>query len=145
MDQDSMEDHNRLWLWHDEDHSHHVLSTAKMDTTFASGIAAAFVAAGLQEGPPTGWDTAAAILLGLTFVLTFFVLVVRKKGIPIDDAQNLVRRPSCSASRDRQGERRGAEIVHSVMLMQVGLAALTCLVAMYPLLANIGLEQGTQC
>ena len=88
MDQDSMEDHNRLWLWHDEDHSHHVLSTAKMVTTFASGIAAAFVAAGLQEGPPNGWDTAAAILLGLTFALTFFVLVVRKKGIPIDDAQN---------------------------------------------------------
>ncbi len=146
MDQNSMEDHKRLWLWHDEDHSHHVLSTAKMVTTFASGIAAAFVAAGLQEGPPTGWDTAAAILLGLTFALTFFVLVLRKKGIPIDDTQNKSFADLHAQHLETaKAKRRRAEIVHSVMLMQVGLAALTCLVAMYPLLASIGLEIGTQC
>ena len=147
MDQNSMEDHKRLWLWHDEDHSHDVLSTAKMVTTFASGIAAAFVAAGLQEGPPTNWDKVAAILLGLTFALTLFVLVVRKKSIPIDDTQNKSFADLHAQHLETaKAKRRRAEIVHRVMLVQVGVAALTCLVAMYPLLDNIGLEQiGTQC
>ena len=142
MDQNSMDDHKRWWLWHDENHSHHVLSTAKLVTTFAAGIAAAFVAAGLQEGPPTCWDKVAAILLGLTFVLTFFVLVVRKKGIPIDDTQNKSFADLHAQHLEiAKAKRRKAEIVHIAMLIQVGLAALTCVVAIYPLLASIGLEQ----
>jgi hypothetical protein len=117
-----------------------------MVTTFASGIAAAFVAAGLQEGPPTNWDKVAAILLGLTFALTLFVLVVRKKSIPIDDTQDKSFADLHAQHLETaKAKRRRAEIVHRVMLVQVGVAALTCLVAMYPLLANIGLEQGTQC
>jgi hypothetical protein len=139
MDQQSLEDHRRLWLWHDENHSDHVMSTAKMVTTFASGIAAAFVAAGLQEGPPTCWDRAAVALLGLTFALTFFVLVVReKKSIPVGDTQTKsfadLHPQHLAVAKEK---RRKAGIVHIVMLIQVGLAAVTSIVAIYPLLAGI--------
>src|SRR5215210_4287499 len=82
VDQNSMEEHPRTkWLDRDEDHSHDVMNTAKLVTTFAAGIAAAFVGAGLQQGTPTNWDKAATALLCVTLLATICVLLTRKETL----------------------------------------------------------------
>jgi hypothetical protein len=141
VDQNSMEEHPRTkWLDRDEDHSHDVLNTAKLVTTFAAGIAAAFVGAGLQQGDPTNWDKAATALLGLTLLLTMCVLVTRKASLDIDDTQTT---PTADLHEQyltaTKINRRRAEIVYYLMLAQVGLAALASGVAIYPFLAGIGM------
>jgi hypothetical protein len=142
VDQNSMEEHPRTkWLDRDEDHSHDVMNTAKLVTTFAAGIAAAFVGAGLQQGTPTNWDKAATALLCVTLLATICVLLARKETLDIDDTQttpttDLHQRYLAATKTNR----RRAEVVYYLMLVQVGLATLASGIAIYPFLAGFGLK-----
>ena len=142
MDQDSMEEHPRTkWLDRDEDHSHDVMNTAKLVTTFAAGIAAAFVGAGLQQGTATNWDKAATALLCVTLLTTICVLLTRKETLDIDDTQTT---PTADLHQQylaaTKMNRRRAEVVYYLMLAQVGLATLASGIAIYPFLAGFGLK-----
>jgi hypothetical protein len=56
---------------------------AKLVATFAAGIAAALAASALEAGSePSGWDWAAAILLGLTVFATGVVLLLDRVAEP---------------------------------------------------------------
>jgi hypothetical protein len=137
-----MEEHPRTrWLDRDEDHSHDVLNTAKLVTTFAAGIAAAFVGAGLQQGSPTAWDKAATALLCITLLFTVCVLLTRKKTLDIDATQTTptvdLHQQYLTATKIN---RRRAETVYYLMLAQVGLATLASGIAIYPFLAGFGLK-----
>jgi hypothetical protein len=75
------------WVEREDAHARHVLSTAKLVVTFASGIAAGFVAAALQENDKGAWSIVAAVLMLFALIWTLRVLLKRKFEVSSDDVE----------------------------------------------------------
>lgn len=60
-------------------HSRQSVHNAKLVVTFSAAIAATFVASTLQTGEPNSWEKWAAGLMGVTLILTLFVVALPPK------------------------------------------------------------------
>jgi uncharacterized membrane protein len=129
VNRDSAAEHSSDRQVEQEDkHVRHELATAKVVTTFSAAIAATFLATALQEGYPSRWDWVAAGLMLVTLSLTIWVVVTRRH--PEHDIAEL--------HRTRDASLKKAQRVHSLMVAQVSFSALTCVVAVVPVLFAVG-------
>ena len=104
-------------------HLRHVISTAKIVVTLTAGIAVTFVAAELQVEHSTCWEIAAAIFTVPMLGATLGILMLRA--------------PSHESHVDVEAFRETksvADLVHWLMVAQVGFSAISGLVAALGLL-----------
>lgn len=67
------------------DHLYRSAGTMRLMATFATGVAAAFVAPALQPPPLAGWDLLAAVLLALAFLATIALVALDRMQEPDTD------------------------------------------------------------
>ena len=135
------------WLQREESHSRHVLSTAKLVTTFSAATAATFVATALQSGEPSCQDQVAATLMLVSLGLTVWVVVTpRKSDVKIEHLQgqspmDVQAKLVCAAQEDAER----ARLVYRLMVAQIAFAFAASLFAGVGLLAAVGMPVRELC
>jgi len=127
------------WLQREEAHSRHVLSTAKLVTTFSAATAATFVATALQSGSPNVPDNAAAVLMLVSLALTVWVVVLpRKSDVKVEHLRGKTpREVQTKLLSAAEADAARARLVYWVMVAQIAFAAAASLIAVIGLLTAL--------